>query len=159
MIESWRLHHNTERPNGSLGYKPPPPPRGLRACVRRVGGCATRTGYAARAGPEADSTNIPNGPATGGRSPRRSASAWRRSAARTAQSDGSLKSHIVVMQIAPRGAPPRRENYGPALGAGFPDTASAATRGSNFFNANSRRPAPPIRSDLICDRDRNSIDG
>ena len=25
VIESWRLHYNTERPHGSLGYKPPAP--------------------------------------------------------------------------------------------------------------------------------------
>ena len=25
MIESWRRHYNTERPHGSLGYKPPAP--------------------------------------------------------------------------------------------------------------------------------------
>ena len=25
VIESWRRHYNTERPHGSLGYKPPAP--------------------------------------------------------------------------------------------------------------------------------------
>jgi len=25
IIESWRRHYNTERPHGSLGYKPPAP--------------------------------------------------------------------------------------------------------------------------------------
>ena len=35
VIESWRRHYNTERPHGSLGYKPPAPevfisPRGRR---------------------------------------------------------------------------------------------------------------------------------
>jgi transposase InsO family protein len=25
LIESWRRHYNTERPHGSLGYKPPAP--------------------------------------------------------------------------------------------------------------------------------------
>jgi putative transposase len=26
VIESWRLHYNTQRPHSSLGYKPPAPP-------------------------------------------------------------------------------------------------------------------------------------
>ena len=44
VIESWRRHYNTERPHGSLGYKPP----------RRAGRFATPTSDAARASREAD---------------------------------------------------------------------------------------------------------
>jgi transposase InsO family protein len=38
VIESWRRHYNTERPHGSLGYKPPAPevfvPASLRGRLR-----------------------------------------------------------------------------------------------------------------------------
>ena len=50
VIESWRRHYNTERPHGSLGYKPPAPEVFVPA-IRRAGGCATPTSSAARAGP------------------------------------------------------------------------------------------------------------
>ena len=53
VVESWRRHFNTLRPHGSLGYKPPRP-GGLRPRNDRAGGCAIQTGYAARAGAEAN---------------------------------------------------------------------------------------------------------
>ena len=51
IIESWRRFYNTLRPHGSLGYKPPAPEVFIPAI--RAGGCATPTGFAARAGAEA----------------------------------------------------------------------------------------------------------
>ena len=53
VIESWRRHYNTIRPHASIGYKPPAP-RGVRACIRRVAGCATPTGSAGHAGATAN---------------------------------------------------------------------------------------------------------
>jgi hypothetical protein len=53
IIESWRRFYNTLRPHGSLGYKPPAPEVFIPAIAR--GGCATPTGFAARAG--ADTVN------------------------------------------------------------------------------------------------------
>jgi transposase InsO family protein len=37
VIESWRRHYNTERPHGSLGYKPPAPEVFIPAFAARVG--------------------------------------------------------------------------------------------------------------------------
>jgi transposase InsO family protein len=36
VIESWRCHYNTERPHGSLGYKPPAPGVFIPAIVARA---------------------------------------------------------------------------------------------------------------------------
>jgi hypothetical protein len=49
VIESWRRHYNTERPHGSLGYKPPAPEVFIPAFAAWA--AATRTSSAARAGP------------------------------------------------------------------------------------------------------------
>jgi hypothetical protein len=51
IVESWRRFYNTLRLHGSLGYRTPSP-GGLHSAVR-AGGCATPTGFAARAGVEA----------------------------------------------------------------------------------------------------------
>jgi transposase InsO family protein len=53
VIESWRRHYNTERPHGSLGYKPPAPEVFIPA-FRRAGGFPTPTSCAARASREAN---------------------------------------------------------------------------------------------------------
>ena len=37
VIESWRRHYNTERPHGSLGYKPPAPEVFIPALAARAG--------------------------------------------------------------------------------------------------------------------------
>jgi putative transposase len=37
VIESWRRHYNTERPHGSLGYKPPAPEVFFPALAARAG--------------------------------------------------------------------------------------------------------------------------
>ena len=50
IIESWRGFHNTLRPHGSLGYKPPAPEV---SSLQPRGGCATPTGFAACAGAQA----------------------------------------------------------------------------------------------------------
>src|SRR5208282_1816746 len=74
VIESWRRHYNTERPHGSLGYKPPAPEVFIPAIVaraaaqsrpaappalaethhRRACGCAIPTSCAARASRDAN---------------------------------------------------------------------------------------------------------
>jgi putative transposase len=36
VIESWRRHYNTERPHGSLGYKPPAPEVFIPALAARA---------------------------------------------------------------------------------------------------------------------------
>jgi len=36
VIESWRRHYNTERPHGSLGYKPPAPEVFIHALAARA---------------------------------------------------------------------------------------------------------------------------
>jgi hypothetical protein len=51
LIEGWRRHYNTVRPNGSLGYTTGP--GGLRPSDGRAGGCANPTSYAARASVQA----------------------------------------------------------------------------------------------------------
>ena len=53
LIESWRRHYNTERPHGSLGYKPPAPEVFIPAFAARAGS-ATPTSAAARASREAN---------------------------------------------------------------------------------------------------------
>ena len=53
VIDSWRRHYNTERPHGSLGYKPPAPEVFIPA-FRRAGGFATPASNAARASREAN---------------------------------------------------------------------------------------------------------
>jgi putative transposase len=53
VIESWRRHYNTERPHGSLGYKPPAPEVFIPAFAARAGS-ATPTSAAARASREAN---------------------------------------------------------------------------------------------------------
>jgi hypothetical protein len=50
LIESWRRHYNAERPDGSLGYKPPAPEVFIAALA--AGGFATPTRAAARASRE-----------------------------------------------------------------------------------------------------------
>ena len=50
VIESWRRHYNAERPDGSLGYKPPAPEVFIPALAAR--GFATPTSAAARASRE-----------------------------------------------------------------------------------------------------------
>lgn len=53
VVESWRRHYNTERPHGSLGYKPPAP-EVFHSNGARAGACATPTSFDARPGAEAD---------------------------------------------------------------------------------------------------------
>jgi transposase InsO family protein len=61
VIESWRRHYNTERPHGSLGYKPPAPEVFIPAFAARAGS-ATPTSAAARASREAMTCNPKSGP-------------------------------------------------------------------------------------------------
>ena len=61
VIESWRRHYNAERPDGSLGYKPPAPEVFIPALAAR--GFATPTSAAARASREPNhQSNIRPGP-------------------------------------------------------------------------------------------------
>jgi hypothetical protein len=53
VIESWRRHYNTERPQGSSGYKPPAPEAFVSAFAVRVP-APTPTSSSASAGFEAD---------------------------------------------------------------------------------------------------------
>ena len=52
VVESGRRFYNTLRPQGSLGYRPPS--AGSFHFAVRAGGCATSTGFAARAGAQAN---------------------------------------------------------------------------------------------------------
>ena len=52
VIESWRRHFNTIRPHASARLQATSP-RGVRACIRRVAGCATSTSFASHASTEA----------------------------------------------------------------------------------------------------------
>jgi transposase InsO family protein len=61
VIESWRRHYNTERPHGSLGYKPPAPEVFIPAFAARAGS-ATPTSAAARASRETLTCNPKSGP-------------------------------------------------------------------------------------------------
>ena len=45
VIESWPRHYNTERPNGSLGYKPPAPEAFIPAFAARGSGACVQDAY------------------------------------------------------------------------------------------------------------------